>query len=48
MFSYEMILDYYRKGLFSQEDLDSFVECGWITSEEVILIVQNDGGRPHA
>ena len=35
MFSYEMISDYYQKGLFSQEDLKMFVDCGWLTSKEM-------------
>lgn len=39
MFSYEMILDYYQKGLFSQEDLKMFVDCGWITEEEKNTII---------
>lgn len=28
---FETIADYYRKGLFTQADIERFVEIGWIT-----------------
>ena len=32
--SYETIKSYYELGLFTEQDLNLFVECGWITKEE--------------
>ena len=31
---YETIASYYRKGLFTQSDIDSFVLIGWITDQQ--------------
>ena len=31
---YEMIADYYRKELFTDDDLAEFVLIGWITEEQ--------------
>lgn len=31
---FDMIKEYYRKGLFSDENLIEFVSIGWITAEQ--------------
>ena len=31
---YETIADYYRKGLFDEDDISSFVPIGWITEDQ--------------
>lgn len=31
---YETVKEYYRKGLFTQSDISSFVSIGWITEAE--------------
>lgn len=31
---YDTIRNYYRLGFYSDEDLNVFVACGWITDEE--------------
>lgn len=32
--SFDVIKDYYSKGLFNDKNLDLFVKCGWITEEQ--------------
>lgn len=31
---FETIKEYYRKGLFTDEDISSFVSIGWITEDQ--------------
>ena len=37
--SYEIIKSYYDMGLFTKEDLQLFVDCGWITQEQMNEII---------
>ena len=37
--SYELIKDYYKLGLFTDEDLETFMIVGWITDEQKKTIV---------
>ena len=37
--SYELIKDYYKLGLFTDEDLETFMSVGWITDEQKKTIV---------
>ena len=37
--SYEVIKAYYDMGLFTEEDLKLFVNCGWITQEQMNDII---------
>lgn len=32
--SYEIIKDYYNLKLFNEDDLQLFVNCGWLTNEQ--------------
>lgn len=40
---YETIADYYRKGLFSDKDISSFVLIGWLTEEQKNEILNQKG-----
>lgn len=37
--NYELIKDYYKLGLFTDEDLETFMSVGWITDEQKKTIV---------
>ena len=37
--SYEVIKSYYNMRLFTQEDLKLFVDCNWITREQMNEII---------
>ena len=39
--SYEVITAYYNMKLFTEQDLKLFIECGWITQEQMIKIVNS-------
>ena len=38
-----LIKQYYRLGIYSEEDLDVFVKAGYITGDEVRDIMENTG-----
>ena len=40
---FETIKDYYRKKLFTDEDMFSFVSIGWITEEQKNEILKQKG-----
>lgn len=39
--SYELIKKYFVSGLFSETDLDLFVQAGWITEEQKKELISN-------
>ena len=40
---YETVKEYYRKGLFTQSDISSFVSIGWITEDQKKEILKQKG-----
>lgn len=40
---FETIKEYYRKGLFVDEDLPGFVSIGWLTEEQKNEILKQKG-----
>lgn len=40
---YETIADYYRKVLFDEDDISSFVPIGWITEDQKNEILKQKG-----
>ena len=40
---YETIADYYRKGLFDEDDISSFVPIRWITEDQKNEILKQKG-----
>lgn len=40
---FETIADYYRKGLFTEDDIRSFVPIGWITEDQKNEILNQKG-----
>lgn len=37
--TYEVIKEYYNKGLFKDTDLELFVSCGWLSNEQKLEII---------